>query len=108
VAVTGGAGEEITLGINVTSAASCAGRACGVRESCCAYAPKRGVIATGTIAKNIANIYLGEVYGAQKILAEFPLTAKLQDGVWTVEAIFRLLRMVAWQSYGSVAATEQS
>jgi hypothetical protein len=72
------------------------------------YAPKRGVIATGTIAKNIANIYLGEVYGAQKILAEFPLTAKLQDGVWTVEAIFRLLRMVAWQSYGSVAATEQS
>lgn len=49
------------------------------------YAPKRGVIATGTIAKNIANIYLGEVYGAQKILAEFPLTAKLQDGVWTVE-----------------------
>jgi hypothetical protein len=49
------------------------------------YAPKGGVIPSGTIAKNIATTYLGAIYGAKKIRAESPLTAKLHDGVWTVE-----------------------
>ena len=48
------------------------------------YAPAGGVIPSGAVAKSIANAYLGEVYGAQKIRAEFPLVATLQDGVWTV------------------------
>nr|WP_253950701.1 NTF2 fold immunity protein [Novosphingobium sp. SG751A] len=49
------------------------------------YQPEGGVIPSDAIAKNIANTYLSEVYGAQTIRAEFPLTAKIQDGVWTVE-----------------------
>jgi hypothetical protein len=49
------------------------------------HQPKRGVIPTEAIAKNIANIHLSEVYGARTIRAEFPLNAKIENGVWTVE-----------------------
>jgi hypothetical protein len=48
------------------------------------YKPEGGVDPSQNI-KKIVNTYICEIYIAQMIRTEFPPTAKIQDGIWTVE-----------------------
>jgi hypothetical protein len=53
------------------------------------YVPVEGYVPDSKTAIKIAEAVLLPVYGKKKIEAELPLTAKLQDGVWTVGGTLR-------------------
>jgi len=53
------------------------------------YVPKEGYIPDSATAITIAEAVLEPVYGKAKIESERPFTAKLRDGVWTIEGTLR-------------------
>ena len=68
----------------VTSAALFFGTALGQ-----GYTPSNGFVPDEATAVRVAEAVLIPVYGAKQIESERPFTAKLKNGVWTVEGTLR-------------------